>query len=320
MGAVMANWTKTRLNLQYHWKALLVVLVGVLVGLGLFSWPVSAQEPEPAPEPYPWDTGGCEEGECPTRYVIEGFDVYISPTVYEAPDFTHAALGRELDLLTAQLVWITSHNAVPKPAVQQLIDSGVSIYLDTASEWSEWWPCGRGDRGAACYNAALNRIGIAVFGAHWPFRNKHGMAFLRMDHTQQAVVLHELAHAFHAHVVAGGNDNICIKNTYEQSKHLYRAVEESEQITQNRYDGRPIHRRAPETAPVMTPHYATTNAFEYFAEASEAMWAFNGQYPWNRNELWQHDRAGYLLTWNAWHNPTGFCPEQSVPPPQAVPK
>ena len=165
----MADWTTTRLNVKYHGKTLLMVLVGLLV-LGLFAYQAFAQEP------YPWDTSVCEEGECPTRFVMVGFDVWISPTVYEAPDFTHAALGRELDTLKAQLLWMTSHNAVPKTAIQQLIASEVSIYLDVAPDWSDWWPCEQGGRGAACYNAALNRIGIAVLGAHWPYANKHGMS------------------------------------------------------------------------------------------------------------------------------------------------
>ena len=157
----------------------------------------SAAEDKTFPEPYPWDTSVCEEGECPTRYVIEGFDVRISPTVYEAPDFTHAALGRELDILKAQLLWMTSHNAVPKTAIQQLIDSEVSIYLDVSPNWSEWWPCGREIRNPGCYNATLNRVGLVVLGTNWPHSNKHGMPWILHDHTQASWALHELAHALH---------------------------------------------------------------------------------------------------------------------------
>lgn len=303
----MADWTTIKLNLRSHWKTVLLWGRGLLVtsiALSTFSYPVSAQEP------YPWDTGICEAGECPTRYVIEGFDVRISPAVYEAPDFTHAALGRELDTLKAQLLWMTSHNAVPQTAIQHLIDSEVSFYLDTAPDWSDWWPCSQEARAAPCYHAALNRIGLPVLGTEWPYPNKHGQPWLLFDHTQASVVLHELTHAFHAHVVIGGDDNICIKNTYEQSKHRYRAVEEREQVSQNHRDGRPMHERTPPGPLPPTPHYAMTNAVEYFAEGSEAMWAFNGEYPWNRSEMWKHDRAGYMLIWNAWHDPKGFCPEQ----------
>ena len=289
------------------WRAVVIALGCHLVLSGVGS----AAEDKTFPEPYPWDTSVCEEGECPTRYVIEGFDVRISPTVYEAPDFTHAALGRELDILKAQLLWMTSHNAVPKTAIRQLIDSEVSIYLDVSPNWSEWWPCSR-DKGAggACYSPRFNRVGIRVRGAHVPYPNKYGQSALVATHTWESVALHELAHAYHYQVVLGGPDNVCIQKTYEKTKHLYQAVEKREQVVQDWNDGVPIHKRPEQKRKIIMQHYAAASVYEYFAELSKAMWAWGDYYPWNRNELWDYDRESYMLIWNAWHDPKGFCPEQ----------
>ena len=287
--------------------------LGLVLLLCLLGTHAQAED-EPFPQPYPWDTSWCEpEEECPSRYNIKGFDVWIAHQVYDAPNFTHAALGRELDILKAQMVWITSHNSVPQSAIRQLIESEISFYLDVGPDWSPWWPCSReGGRTAACYNPGVHRIGIPVLGTMWPHPNKFGKPNLVNNHTEASLALHELAPAFHFRVVAGGAQNVCLQRQYERSKHLYEAVEQREQLSQNLQDGRPLDHpgRDPETRPVVLRHYATTNVFEYFAEGSEALFGFNDFYPWNRNGLWEHDWEGYRMIWNAWHHPKTFCPEQ----------
>ena len=76
--------------------------------------------------------------------------------------------------------------------------------------------------------------------------------------------------------------------TYESSLHLYQNVEEREQVSLA-WIGTPMHERDPPGPLSARPHYATTSAVEYFAELAEAFFAFNGQYPWNRSELWKLD-------------------------------
>lgn len=240
-----------------------------------------------------------------THHVIEGFDVYVSPTVFTDPNYRPELLQWDLDIIKAQLLWIASYNSVPHSALLHLEDSGVSFYLDVSSDWSDGWPCSREHRGSACYNIEKNQIGIAVLGEEW-----EGMSWLRFDHTRQSVVLHELAHAFHAQVIAGGFDNVCIREQYEAVKARYRAVETLEQSS----GLGPIHLRRPPGHIPREQHWAYLNEFEYFAEASEAMWYQNNSYPWNRNELWHHDQNGYRLIYDAWHDPKGFCPEQAAPP------
>ena len=96
--------------------------VVIMCAVGLTAcFPICAQ----IPEPYPWH---CDQGDaCPVRYPIYGFDVRVSPTIYDHPNFTHQTLGRELDYVKAQLLTLTSYNGLPQSAVSQLIDSGLSI-------------------------------------------------------------------------------------------------------------------------------------------------------------------------------------------------
>lgn len=201
----MADWTTTRLNLRYHWKALLIGGLGLIgVSLTLVAWATPYPDPWKA-EGYPWEDECEEEGGCPTHYVIEGFDVWMSPTVSQAPDYTHASLGRDMDIIKAQLLWITSSDVLPPTAIQQLIDSGVSLYLDTPSEWSVWWPCGDWKPGGGCYNPGWNQVAVPVLGVGWG-----GRSWLQQDHTRQSMILHELAHAFHYWVISGGINNVCL--------------------------------------------------------------------------------------------------------------
>lgn len=260
------------------------------------------------PSPYPWHCDGFPD-ECPTRYTIEGFPVYVSPTVYTHPGFSYSALGREIDTLAAQLLWVTSFNSVPRSAVRQLIDSGVSFYLDSSYNWSEWWPCGREFNRAGCYHASANRIGLHVLSSYFPYPNQLGKPSILNNHVGANWALHELAHAFHAHVVTGGSQNVCIRSQYAESKSLYEWVEQREQVRFFETEV-PLHERDPGDYFHFSASNATVNEYEFFAVLSEAMFATSGRQPYNRNDLWRMDRNSYMLIWNAWHDPSGFCPEQ----------
>ena len=245
----------------------------------------------------------CEGDDCPEQLTIEGFDVRISPNVYSAPDFTNTLLGQHLDTLKAQLLWMTSKTSVPPSAIERLIDSGVSIYIDADTNFSEWWPCGTSTAG--CYNSGVNRVGM-------PFSS--GDVRILETHTHLSFALHELAHAFHAKVVAGGDANVCIEagyNRFVADTDISQNVEELDQATSAWEDGSTLHLRTPAGPKLKTQHYGATTKYEYFASMSNAMWHFYGHYPWNRNELWRTDPETHALIWNAWTDPDGFCPEQS---------
>lgn len=89
------------------------------------------------------------------------------------------------------------------------------------------------------------------------------------------ITLHELAHAYHDRVLKGGYGNAEIIRAYEAAKESGKY----EQVEQRFGNGRSVKTRA----------YALTNPMEYFAESSEAYFSTNDFFPFNREELVQHD-------------------------------
>ena len=103
--------------------------------------------------------------------------------------------------------------------------------------------------------------------------------------------LHELAHAYHHRVLPGGFDNAEIKATYDRAK----ASGSYEQVERSFGDGHPNSRERA---------YAMTNPMEYFAETTEAFFARNDFFPFNRDELKRHDPEMEQLLVKLWgaHN------------------
>ena len=98
--------------------------------------------------------------------------------------------------------------------------------------------------------------------------------------------LHELAHAYHDRVLAGGFGNAAIKVAYEKAKAggTYDRVERQDSEGRKRMD------RA----------YAMTNPQEYFAETTEAFFTRNDFFPYTRDELKPHDPAMFELLEKLW--------------------
>lgn len=98
---------------------------------------------------------------------------------------------------------------------------------------------------------------------------------------QPAMILHELAHAFHWLI---GFDRADVREAFDcvaAGKTLYQAV--------GHVDG-----RTPDRA------YALSNHHEYFAELSEAWFWSNDFYPFNREELKAYDPVGAGLIERLW--------------------
>ena len=95
-----------------------------------------------------------------------------------------------------------------------------------------------------------------------------------------AVILHELAHAYHDQIL--GFDHGPILGAYNQ------AMEKG------------IYNRALLFNGEIVRHYATTNHKEYFAEATESYFYRNDFYPFVRAELKQHDPEGHALMESVW--------------------
>jgi Mlc titration factor MtfA (ptsG expression regulator) len=92
-----------------------------------------------------------------------------------------------------------------------------------------------------------------------------------------------LAHAYHDQVLSFKHPEI--KAAYESAKAsgTYNEVE--------RFDGNKI---------VKDKAYAMTTPQEYFAELTEAYFGKNDFYPFNHNELKEHDPEGYALIKRVW--------------------
>ncbi len=95
-----------------------------------------------------------------------------------------------------------------------------------------------------------------------------------------AVILHELAHAYHDQVLSFDEPRII--KAYEDA--MKAGIYEQSLL----YTGQTVK------------HYATTDHKEYFAEATEAYLYHNDFYPFVRAELKQHDPACYAVMERIW--------------------
>ena len=96
-------------------------------------------------------------------------------------------------------------------------------------------------------------------------------------------VLHELAHAYY-HVLKKDRD--LVKKTYKlaKTKGAYNKV--SYMNSKQKFKA-----------------YAMGNEHEYFAELSEAYFGCNDYFPYDREQLKQHDPAGYEMVHKIWNLP-----------------
>ena len=95
-----------------------------------------------------------------------------------------------------------------------------------------------------------------------------------------AVILHELAHAYHDQILGFDEPSIIQAYTAAMKKGIY----EKSLL----FNGETVK------------HYATTDHKEYFAEATEAYLYHNDFYPFVRAELNRHDPAAFALMANTW--------------------
>jgi hypothetical protein len=99
-------------------------------------------------------------------------------------------------------------------------------------------------------------------------------------HSDQIVILHELCHAVHSHLL--GNNNLTIKAAFQQAadRGLYDQVKHESGRT--------------------AKAYAATNDHEYFAELSCAYLDRCAYFPFTREELKEHDPVGYAMMEQVW--------------------
>ncbi len=100
--------------------------------------------------------------------------------------------------------------------------------------------------------------------------------------------LHELAHAYHFRVLEGGFDQAEVKVAFERAQ----AAGNYEEVERHLGNGRPT---------TVERAYALTNPMEYFAECTEAYFATNDFFPFNQDELQQHDPEMCELLGKLWN-------------------
>lgn len=108
--------------------------------------------------------------------------------------------------------------------------------------------------------------------------------FVKWSHGEQPwAALHELAHSYHFRVLGEDHDGVLKAYRQAMARKLYDSV---------RYVNGGEKRA-----------YAASNPKEYFAELSEGYFGKNDFYPFTRDELKQHDPAGYRLMQQVWGQP-----------------
>lgn len=210
---------------------------------------------------------------------IDGHPVWISN---EFSDKNPRLLKRVLNTLEEDLLQLDRDMAAP--AREAIRSTAIWLELETK-------PAGMISGKGAVYHpskswlikhgkepAMTNGIQICSAKNYLKWRNgKVGMT-----------VLHELAHAYY-HVIR--RDRKQVKATYKLAKNsgVYNQVGYMNSEKKNSCN--------------LFKAYAMNNEHEYFAELSEAYFGCNDYFPYNRQQLKEHDPTGYQMIHELWNLP-----------------
>lgn len=106
------------------------------------------------------------------------------------------------------------------------------------------------------------------------------------DINQPLMVLHELCHLYHDQGLGGENNQI-IKQAYQNAK-------EKELYKTGWYRGNTNY-TAPNQWTKTNDVYCMVTVWEYFAELCEAYWGENDYYPFNKEQLKEHDTEEFKM-------------------------
>lgn len=204
---------------------------------------------------------------------IAGWTVHVNAKLIENDP---AALEKALELLHAQLDEIA--RTVPDKAVAEL--RKVSLYFNPP------YPQGR-EHAAYHPNVDWLRTHDRDPGMAKGVEFTNTRIFEAETRRMPNFALHELAHAYHDRVL--GFENPEIKATFQHAK------------SGGKYDN--VEQQDSEGRRHLAKAYAMTNAKEYFAECSEAFFSRNDFFPFDREELKQHDPEMFALLARLWGAP-----------------
>lgn len=196
---------------------------------------------------------------------IEGWEVRVNRALLGAK----AEVGEAaLKLLEAKLYEIT--RMVPEKPLAELRKVPIWLGVDD----------GPNDR--AQYHPSADWLSKHRFNPEKAKGVEIGNAarFLKTARKQPAMVLHELAHAYHDRVLGFGHPGIQAAWREAKKSGAYDSV--------LRISG------------MKERHYALTDPQEYFAEGTEAYFGTNDFYPFVRAELRQHDPKLFRLLEEVW--------------------
>jgi len=199
---------------------------------------------------------------------IEGFTVRVSVEARAERD----SLDPALELLREKLAEINA--IVPGEPLDVLKRIPIWVELNNPD-----FPC-------ACYHP--DRGWLRNNGYDLRKENSVEIANVRnfvtwTTNDQPMMVLHELAHGYHD-IVFGYSDSFI-------------AAHHRHAVAFGLYDAVPYHHGGEREA------YAKTNPMEYFAELTEAYFGVNDFYPFDAEDLRQHDPKGYEMCRRIWGEP-----------------
>lgn len=111
------------------------------------------------------------------------------------------------------------------------------------------------------------------------------------DQNQPLMVLHELCHLYHDQGL-GGDRNQTINEAYQNAKENGLYAE-----GWYRYN---VNQTSQSQWTKVTDVYCMVTVWEYFAEMCEAYWGENDYYPFNYNQLKEHDPMGFAMMESIW--------------------
>ncbi|MFT5292350.1 MAG: hypothetical protein ACI8QS_001293 [Planctomycetota bacterium] len=180
---------------------------------------------------------------------IEGWTVFVQDELFEEEALRVQVLG----LMKIRLWEVATR--LPAPTVQRLREVELRMHLDHS------------ENNGAAYHPNPDWLRRHDMPENWALGIEFGNArnFLSWSRQQPAMVLHELAHAWHHQVLGYGDEGVL---------EAFTAVKESGALEEVLFatGGK---RRA----------YALNNQMEFFAEMSEAWWSTNDFYPFVKGEL-----------------------------------
>ena len=239
----------------------------------------SIQTPEIRPEDYPrycdtltaWDQPRMLP-ECFAWFRFSGFRIGLHRKAVR--DQQVAFIGQVMDVVRGELTRMSLR--VPAAALDKL--RGTAIVL------TDLELCGN-PNWVGCYQQGPDIYQIRLS----PTNN--GITYLDYA-TTQSVLMHELAHAFHAKHLPGGYENQCVKDLFLAAK-----VEgKHDEVAYHHPANNPAeHSRLWHGKP-----YALTNEQEFFAEMSMTYYMMGAYEPYNRSMLIEWDHATALAIQEIW--------------------